>query len=279
MSRARHRLPRRSALPLVRLTPSEIDSPWPDMPPPRQAREQPWLVVDNAVPAGLLLGRDALAAWSRARPGAALPCRRVAPPDAEAADAIMALEDCTTLADYAAGVTALHRSGMPLTQIREVVRGAGHVPELSKTVLLYQQTPALFALADASRGTLRLSHLLALAAVRPAQHEALARDVMANKRSVKDLKNNLAPAPPANADIAALAAQLGQALGTTVELDYASGKGELRIAWDTVPALQGVLEQLARGDGDPANRRRRFLTLPFDDLDEYDALVGHLGAP
>lgn len=46
-----------------------------------------------------------------------------------------------------------------------------------------------------------------------------------------------------------------------VELDYARGKGEIRIAWDTVPALQGVLEQLARGGGDTANRRRRGVRL------------------
>lgn len=104
----------------------------------------------------------------------------------------------------------------------------------------------------------------------------LTPDVIATGRSVRALRNRLAPTPPPSPNIASLADVLSRRRGTTVELDYAGGKGELRIAWDSIAVLHGVLEQLARGQGEPANRRLRSLVLPFDDLDDYEALAGHL---
>lgn len=285
------RLPRRPALPRLQLPPTAIG--WDDLgcgdPDPHWPQV---LVVDKQVPPELLIGAAKLDRQLRIAPHALVTVFQVDPPTATAGDAIRRLDGWAKLADFAAGVSALHESGMPLSQMGLVVRGAAQKSELARTISVFRDNANLFELADRSRGKLKLGHLQALARVGPGEREGLARNVLAYGWSVPGLLRRIAGTRSVeDADVLALAGRLSEVLGTEVRIvPGPGGSGTVELAWHSAESLQGLLLQVAAGQGrSPApsgashpaaavDHGVRWLAIRFADLDEFDALFGHLTA-
>ena len=271
-----------SIMTLSAALPAPGDSDWPRT-----------IVVTEEFPTELLIGRARLAKHLRLLPNRTIATYRVAPPTEADAEAIRALDGWTTLAQFGAGITALHAAGMPLSQIREVVQGAGHTSDLSRTIAMFRQSPELFDQADQSRGKLTLSHLLAIGRIAPEARDAVARDVLQKGLSVRGLRKRIARrSAPVDADLQSLASELGSALNTDVAVTGTGEKGEVRLAWDGVEELQGLFQRLGRTgthgtplpcpglDREPLPATsRRWLVITYTSYREFEELFGHLLGP
>ncbi|MCD9046743.1 hypothetical protein [Luteimonas sp. MHLX1A] len=266
---------RHQAIPRTALSPHDVlnlpngRTPNPDAAFPR------CLVVDQLTPATLLIGRSRLAQHLRFSPQAAINCYRVRPDSEDDREAIAALDGWVTLAEYGEGLAALHRSGMPLEQMREVVYGAGHKPDLSRTIKLVRESPALFAMADGSRGRIRLSHILATRFAPPAEREELLGRCLARRVSVRSLENMARSGDRGQVD-ASLETRLSLSLGTHVEVRHNGSAGEVTVDWYSAGDLQGLLRRLGEGTSESTNTRRRSVRIAFDDTEEFQAIFGHM---
>src|SRR5690606_29811987 len=241
-------------------------------------------------PPELLIGAAKLDRQLRIAPHALVTAFQVDPPTAKAREAIRRLDGWAKLADFAAGVSALHESGMPLSQMSLVVRGAAQKSELARTISVFRDNSNLFELADRSRGRLKLGHLQVLARVGSGGREGLARDVLAYGWSVPGLLRRIAGTRSVeDADVLALAGRLSEVLGTEVRIvPGPGGSGTVELAWHSAESLQGLLHHIATGQGSapqlpgsphPAagvDHGTRWLAVHFADLDEFDALFGHV---
>ncbi len=246
----------------------------------------PALVVDDEQPAELLIGRARLNEHLKRQPNRTVKAYRVRPVDDDARSAISALDGWTKLAELAAGLSALHEGGMQLNLIRTIVRRAGHVSDMGRTISVFRESPALFSLADKSRGRLRLGHLLRLGRAPLHSREGLAREVIAKRLSVARLSDAMTPSGRTDADIAALASQLGALLGTQVQVTGSAASGLVRLAWHSAEELQGLFARLAGGaaslpqDVGALNTygpvRKRWLDVQYASRGEFDYLFGRL---
>lgn len=279
---------RHSPLPLHELSPHDVFALGGLDGGDRDPAYPPALVVDAEQPAELLIGRARLKQHLDRQPHRTVKAYRVTPADHDARAAIAALDGWTTLAQLAAGLSALHDSGMPLSQAREVVRKAGHISDIGRTISIFRESPALFGIADKSRGRLRLGHLLKLHRAPPAAREHLAREVIAKRMSVAKLMEVMASdGANADADITSLSLQLGEALGTEVVVAGSASSGTVRIAWLTAESLQGICARLAGSriaspTGPSLDRPvgfRRWVDIQYASAHEFDLLFGPLLRP
>lgn len=284
----RSRLARRSPLPRQDLSPQSIFAPTgldgadPDSSQPRV------IVVDDQAMPELLIGRARLAHHLRLFPHRTIAAFRVSPPNEGIRDAIIGLDGWKSLTAYAAGVSALHASGMPLAQIRQSVRGAGHVSDLGRIISVFSENPSLLDIADRSKGALTLGHLLTLARAPVNQRESLAREAIARGFSVHKLASWIARPPVAmDADIEALVLRLGDNLQTDVEVSGTADYGEVRLAWFTPEQLQGLFVKLGQptarsaplsspGGTEVADAQKRWLPIAYRSAIEFEVLFGHL---
>lgn len=281
------RLPRRSPLPRQDLSPHDIFSlgvggdPDPDWP--------RTIVVDDQRPAELLIGRARLERHLRLMPDRTIAAFRVSPSTDDQREAISALDGWKTLLAFGAGISALHESGMPLSQIKDSVRSAGHISDLGRLISVFRENPDLFDLAERSRGKLKMGHLQALARAEPARRDGLAREAIARRWSVHQLLAQIStPREEIDADVRALARELGLALGTEVEINGTGEVGEVRLAWHTAEELQGLFQRLSRsGMGAPPlpyptaglgarGHAKRWLQLSYVSSIEFEDLFSHL---
>lgn len=285
MTRSRSHLARRSWLPVTQVLPRLLYAPAGQTIacPPLLPSTLEALVV--SIEGELLLGRQKLAAHMARSPDSTIKAIRI---DVEelAAEHVRALdEEGSGAADNLEAFAALHTAGMPLPQIRHLIPGAGHVPDLSRKVKLATAYPDLVAHIRRSRGRFSISHAWSIHHLPADDRDALARLAIAKKWSLRQLRDAAAGKTPANQtiedpDTTSFINSLALRLGAKIDLSWKPGaeQGALVIDWHSIEDLQNVLGILGNAPRPsittPSSRRK--LVIDLLSIDELTALTEHL---
>lgn len=185
--------------------------------------------------------------------------------------------------ELAAAAFALHKAGMPLTQICQLGRWFSRPADASVLMGLHTVDPILLKKMD--RGAVKLGHAHILLPMAAEARAHWTDEVIGHKLSVKALTDALAatrnPATALDSNISHIAEDLENALGTKVEVRWnaSTGRSLVEIPWFGAGDLLSSLEAIGRGIPDDAHKlpsERRTLTFEIANNAEFDAVFGHL---
>ncbi|EHQ52774.1 ParB-like partition protein [Ectothiorhodospira sp. PHS-1] len=158
-------------------------------------------------------------------------------------------EDLNPLEEANALQRLIHEFGMTHQQAAEAVgRSRAGVTNLLRLLELEGPVKALL-----DEGRLEMGHARALLALVEGEQVAAARQVVEKGLSVreterlvqallKNAKQEAAPTPPRNPDVARLESELSDRLGARVNIQYnTKGKGRLVIQYNSLDELDGIL--------------------------------------